>query len=82
MFGACMLLQTLYIACLALWALFPTVGTHEVLQALFPGFELLTLASFLYGLVASAIYGWIVAAVFVFFYNLWIGFAGKGRAPA
>jgi hypothetical protein len=27
--------------------------------------------SFIYGLIASMIYGWIVAIIFVFFFNLW-----------
>lgn len=86
MFGACMLFQTLYVACLALWAFFPSLPGHAVLREVFPQFELLTPWSFIYGLVASAIYGWIVAAVFVFFYNLWIDVAraltGKRRATA
>ena len=75
MFGACMLFQTLYVVCLVLWALFPALPAHHVLEDIIPQFELLTLWSFLYGLVASAVYGWIVAAVFVFFYNLWIALA-------
>ena len=33
--------------------------------------------SFIYGLIASMFYGWIVAIIFVFFYNLWTTFAGK-----
>jgi len=35
-----------------------------------PG-PLLTIGSFIYGLIASGVYGWIVAIIFVFFYNLW-----------
>ena len=42
-----------------------------MLAEIFPQFELLTLPSFFYGLIGSAIYGWFVALVFVFFYNLW-----------
>lgn len=84
MFGMCMLFQTLYLACLALWALFPGLSGHAVLGEIFPQFELLTLWSFIYGLLASAIYGWIVAVVFVFFYNLWISLARalSGRRAA
>ena len=86
MFGACMLFQTLYLACLALWAMFPALPGHALLADVFPQFELLTLSSFIYGLVASALYGWIVAAVFVFFYNLWIAlahaFGAKAKATA
>lgn len=73
MFGACMLFMTGYLACLALWTFLPGLPTHTLLATLFPQFELLTLPSFVYGLVASALYGWFVAIVFVFFYNLWGG---------
>lgn len=86
MFGACMLFQILYLACLGLWALFPALPGHAVLADIFPQFEILTVWSFIYGLVASMIYGWIVAGLFVFFYNLWIElarvFAGKRKATA
>lgn len=71
MFAACMLLMTIYVACLGVWVFFPELPTHALLADLFPQFELLTLPSFFYGLVASAIYGWFAAIVFVFFYNLW-----------
>jgi hypothetical protein len=43
--------------------------------AVFPNFTLLTIGSFIYGLIASGVYGWIVAIIFVFFYNLWPGLA-------
>jgi hypothetical protein len=86
MFGACMVFQTLYLACLGLWALFPALPGHAILVDIFPQFELLTVWSFIYGLIASMIYGWIVASVFVFFYNLWIGLArllaGNPKASA
>lgn len=73
MFGACMTLMSIYVACLALWALAPGLPGHAILGEIFPQFELLTLPSFFYGLVLSAIYGWFAAVVFVFFYNLWAG---------
>jgi hypothetical protein len=73
MFGACMLFMTLYVACLAIWFIAPQLPAHGLLADLFPQFELLTVPSFFYGLMASAIYGWLVAAIFVFFYNLWDG---------
>jgi hypothetical protein len=86
MFGACMLFQTLYLACFGFWALFPALPGHAILTDIFPEFEFLTVWSFIYGLVASMIYGWIVAGLFVFFYNFWIGlarvFAGKRKATA
>jgi hypothetical protein len=76
MFGACMLFMTVYVACLVIWMFLPELPTHALLATIFPQFELLTLPSFFYGLVASAIYGWFIAVVFVFFYNLWGAIAG------
>lgn len=71
MFATCMLFQVLYVACALLWLMYPDLKGHALLPALFPNFTLLTAGSFIYGLIASAVYGWIVAIVFVFFYNLW-----------
>lgn len=71
MFASCMLFQTLYVLCVAMWLAFPDLSGHLLLTNIFPQFRLLDLPSFFYGLVLSAIYGWVVAAVFVFFYNLW-----------
>jgi hypothetical protein len=70
MFATCMLFQVLYVACVGLWFLFPDLKGHEILTAIFPGFKLLDLVDFLYGFIMSAIYGWVVAVVFVFFYNM------------
>jgi hypothetical protein len=75
MFATCMLFQVLYVLCIALWAVFPDLNGHAMLTAIIPGFRLLDVVSFLYGLVATAIYGWSVAVIFVFFYNLWPNFA-------
>jgi hypothetical protein len=36
----------------------------------------LDLPSFVYGPIASMIYGWLVAIIFVFVYNLWHSFGG------
>ena len=58
MFATCMLFQTIYVLCVVLWLVFPY-------------FTLLSVGSFISGLVASMIYGWIVAIIFVFFFNLW-----------
>ena len=74
MFGTCMLFQTLYILCIAFWFLFPDLSGHTMLTDLIPGFQLLDARSFLYGLVAMAIYGWFVAVIFAFFFNLWPSF--------
>lgn len=71
MFATCMLFQVLYVLCVILWLAFPDLKGHALLPAIFPNFTLLTIGSFIYGLIASMIYGWIAAIVFVFFYNLW-----------
>ena len=85
MFAGCMLFQVVYILCVALWVVFPDMSGHTLLIDLFPGFQLLDAPSFFYGLIASAFYGWFIAAVFVFFYNLWAGVArlisGGARQP-
>jgi hypothetical protein len=75
MFASCMLFQLVYVACAVLWIAYPDLKGHAVLPAIFPNFTLLTVGSFIYGLMASMIYGWIAAIVFVFFYNLWPRFA-------
>lgn len=74
MFAACMLFQTIYVLCVVLWAFFPELSGHALLTNIFPQFRLLDAPSFFYGLILSAMYGWFVAAGFVFFYNLWPAF--------
>lgn len=74
MFAACMLFQTIYLVCLIGWLAMPDLVGHTVLTTMFPGFQLLTFESFIYGLIMSMLYGWFVAAAFVFFYNLWPSF--------
>lgn len=71
MFAACMLFQVIFVACVILWSIFPDLKGHELLAYVFPGFKMIDVISFIYGLIASAVYGWFVAIVFVFFYNLW-----------
>jgi hypothetical protein len=55
----------IYVACVLLWFI------DYLLPAIFPNFTLLTVGSFIYGLITSGLYGWFVAITFVFFYNLW-----------
>ena len=76
MFASCMLFQTLYVLCVALWLVFPELSGHLLLTSIFPQFRLLDLPNFIYGLILSAIYGWFVAGVFVFLYILWPAFSG------
>jgi hypothetical protein len=71
MFATCMLFQTAYVLCIGLWLLFPELRGHSLLIDIFPQFKLLDVVSFIYGVIASAVYGWFVAVVFVFFHNLW-----------
>ena len=75
MFATCMLFQVTYVLCALAWVAFPNLKGHALLPAIFPNFTLLTLGSFVYGLIASAVYGWIAAIIFVFFYNLWPSFS-------
>jgi hypothetical protein len=71
MFATCMLFQVIYASCALLWIAYPDLKGHALLPAIFPNFTLLTIGSFIYGLIASMIYGWITAIIFVFFYNFW-----------
>jgi len=84
MFATCMLFQVAYVLCVVLWLAFPGLQGHALLPAVFPNFRLLTIGSFIYGLIASMIYGWIAAVIFVFSFNLWPSLAaalfGKGVA--
>jgi hypothetical protein len=75
MFATCMLFQTIYVACIALWIVFPDLKGHALLTDIFPQFQLLDVVSFIFGLIMSAIYAWFVAVIFVFFFNLWPHFA-------
>lgn len=75
MFATCMLFMTLYVLCVILWVFFPNLPGHIMLETLFPGFKLLDAPNFCYGMIMSAIYGWFIAAVFAFFFNLWPKFA-------
>jgi hypothetical protein len=69
-FATSMLFQVAYVLCVILWLASPELQGHTLLPAIFPNFTLLTIGSFLYVLIACMIYGWIAAALFVFFFNL------------
>ncbi|QOZ28486.1 hypothetical protein XH93_36495 [Bradyrhizobium sp. CCBAU 51753] len=75
MFATCMLFQSIYVLCVLLWLIAPDLRGHELLPTIFPSFKLTTVGSFIYGLVASMLYGWATAVIFVFFFNLWPRFA-------
>jgi hypothetical protein len=66
-----MLFQVIFVLCVLLWFADPNLKRHYLLPAIFPNFTLLTIGSFVYGFIASGVYGWLVAITLVFFYNLW-----------
>jgi hypothetical protein len=76
MFATCMLFQVIYVACVLLWFIDPNLKGHYLLPAIFPNFTLLTIGSFIYGLIASGLYGWIIAITFAFFLQSVAGFSG------
>ena len=71
MFATCMVFQVIYALCVLLWLVDPNLKGHYLLPAIFPNFTFLTIGNFIYGLIASGLYGWVVAITFTFFYNLW-----------
>lgn len=86
MFATCMTFQAIYLACVVLWFIAPDLSGHALLVSFFPQFKLLDTPSFVYGLILSGLYGWLVAAPFVFFHNLWPRivdfFSTAGTEPA
>ncbi|WP_271528532.1 hypothetical protein [Bradyrhizobium sp. CCBAU 25338] len=81
MFATCMLFQVIYVLCVLLWVAFPDLKGHELLPIVFPGFKMIAVGSFIYGLVASMVYGWAVAIIYVFFFNLWPQLAAAVIGP-
>jgi hypothetical protein len=83
MFATCMVFQVIFALCVLLWFVDPNLKGHYLLPAIFPNFTFLTIGSFIYGLIASGVYGWVVAITFVFFYNLWptLAVALLGQTP-
>lgn len=55
--------------CVAFDLLFPAYAMNSSWGALLPGFEWLSLASFIIGLIQTFLYGWYIAIVFVPIYN-------------
>jgi hypothetical protein len=59
-----------YVVCVIGYLVFPGLPINHAALAIFlPGFELLTLSSFLLGLIESAAYGWYIALVFAPLHN-------------
>ncbi|WP_067739073.1 DUF5676 family membrane protein [Novosphingobium naphthalenivorans] len=62
-----------YLLCIALYFLSPgMVEGHAMLVLFLPGFKLLSLPSFILGLVESFGYGWFIALVFAPIYNFFV----------
>lgn len=73
MFAWCMLMMTVFSACAAAWLIDPVLPGHLLLQFFVPGFETMSIGVFGLGVVLAAIYGNLLGAVYVFFFNLWPG---------
>ncbi len=59
-----------FVLCVVGYLLFPSLPVpHTLLSLILPGFELLTLRSFLLGLVESFGWGWYVSLIFGPLYN-------------
>ena len=62
--------------CVAFDLLFPAHAMYQAWQKLLPGFEWISLKSFLVGLVESYGYGWYFTLIWVPLYNF---FAGRSK---
>jgi hypothetical protein len=84
MFAACMLFQVIYAACVVLWLVAPDLRGHAPLIYPLPSFEFLDVLNFICGLLPAAVYGWFVAVVFVFSYDMRpkieVALFGRGNA--
>ncbi len=58
-----------YVLCVIGGLLIPSMQMWQAWAPWIPGFEWLTLTSFLYGLAGSFVYGWYIAVVFGLIYN-------------
>ena len=55
MFATCRLFQMIYVLCVLLWLVDPSLKGRYLLPAIFPSFTLLTVGSFIYGFIASGV---------------------------
>ena len=65
-----------FAVCVAFDLLFPAHAMYQAWQKLLPGFEWISLKSFLVGLVESYGYGWYFTLIWVPLYNF---FAGRSK---
>jgi hypothetical protein len=62
-----------YVICIIGYLLFPSLPiNHAALSIFLPGFQLLSLPTFLLGLVESFAYGWYIALIFGPLYNFFV----------
>jgi len=59
-----------YVLCIAAGLIAPAWALHQPWLQFFPGFEWLTLPGFLIGLAEAVAYGWYVALVFGWLFNV------------
>ncbi len=76
--GVSLFLAISYVLCVLGYLLFPGLPIeHSALAIFLPGFTLLSLPSFLLGLIESFAWGWYVALVFAPIYNYFVARAGR-----
>ncbi len=77
-----LLLTISFILCVGFDFLFPDYAMYQTWQKLFPGFEWISLKSFLLGAIEAYGYGWYFALVWVPLYNYFSRQSGdKNRDP-
>jgi len=69
-----------FVLCVSFDLLFPQYAMYEAWIKLLPGFEWLSLNSFLLGLTESYVYGWYVALIWTSIYNVFVN-RGGGDQP-
>ena len=67
-----------FAVCVAFDLLFPAHAMYQAWQKLLPGFEWISLKSFLVGLVESYGYGWYFTLIWVPLYNFFAGRSKRG----
>jgi hypothetical protein len=71
MFATCMLFQVIYVLCALLWLIYPGLKGQLPTARDLPKLYIVDRWKLHLWVIASGVYGWIVAIIFVFFYNLW-----------
>ena len=58
-----------FVLCIGFGLFFPSMTMYQAWQPLLPGFEWISLQSFVIGLVETFAYGWFIAVLFVPLFN-------------